>query len=109
MSTEDFRVPYTLEGSVRAFNQDLLNKDLIEEQLVFYTIEKTRSLWRFFDPRTYRSGTLRPGIPGLSDGTTPLAGTLIPPFADYGAHGAYHFFACPPISLRFLKVCGATL
>ena len=57
VSTEDFRVPYTLEGSVRAFNQDLLNKDLIEEQLVFYTIEKTRSLWRFFDPRTYRSGT----------------------------------------------------
>jgi hypothetical protein len=58
VSTEDFRVPYTLEGSVRAFNQDLLNKDLIEEQLVFYTVERNRSLWRYFDPRTYRSGTL---------------------------------------------------
>lgn len=58
VSTEDFRVPYTLEGSVRAFNQDLLNKDLIEEQLVFYTVERNRNLWRYFDPRTYRSGTL---------------------------------------------------
>lgn len=58
VSTEDFRIPYTLAGSVRAFNQELLNKDLIEEQLVFYTVEKDRNMWRFFDPRTYRSGTL---------------------------------------------------
>ena len=58
VSTEDFRIPYTLAGSVRAFNQELLNKDLIEEQLVFYTVEKDRKMWRFFDPRTYRSGTL---------------------------------------------------
>lgn len=56
ISTEEFRVPYTLAGSVRAFNQELLEKDLIEEQLVFFTIEKHRSMWRFFDPRTYRSG-----------------------------------------------------
>ena len=55
LSTEDFRIPYTLAGSVRAFNQDLLNKDLIEEQLVFYTVEGDRKMWRFFDPRTYRS------------------------------------------------------
>ncbi len=58
LSTENFRVPYTLEGSVRAFNQELLAKDLIEEQLIFYTVEKGRSLWRFFDARTYRSGPL---------------------------------------------------
>jgi hypothetical protein len=56
VSTEDFRVPYTLEGSVRAFNQELLDKDIIEEQLVFYTIEKEKKMWRFFDARTYRSG-----------------------------------------------------
>jgi hypothetical protein len=58
VSTEDFRIPYTLAGSVRAFNQDLLEKLIIEEQLVFYTVEKDRKMWRFFDPRTYRSGTL---------------------------------------------------
>ena len=58
ISTEDFRVPYTLAGSVRAFNQELLEKDLIEEQLIFFTVEKHRRMWRFFDPRTYRSGPL---------------------------------------------------
>ncbi len=56
ISTEEFRIPYTMKGSVRAFNQPLLDKDLIEEQLLFYTIEKEKKLWRFFDPRTYRSG-----------------------------------------------------
>jgi hypothetical protein len=56
VSTEDFRIPYTLEGSVRAFNQELLDKDIIEEQLVFYTLEKAKKMWRFFDARTYRSG-----------------------------------------------------
>src|SRR6185436_20771214 len=56
VSTEDFRVPYTLEGTVRAFNQELLDKDLIEEQLIFYTVENSKRMWRFFDARTYRSG-----------------------------------------------------
>jgi hypothetical protein len=56
VSTEDFRIPYTMQGSVRAFNQALLDKNLIEEQLIFYTLEKDRRLWRFFDARTYRSG-----------------------------------------------------
>ena len=56
ISTEDFRVPYTLNGTVRAFNQELLEKDIIEEQLIFYTIEHHKKMWRFFDPRTYRSG-----------------------------------------------------
>jgi hypothetical protein len=56
VSTEDFRIPYTLAGSVRAFNQDYLDKDIIEEHLVFYTLEKEKKMWRFFDARTYRSG-----------------------------------------------------
>jgi hypothetical protein len=55
-STENFRVPYTLEGAVRCFNQQLLEKQLIEEQALFYTVERSRNLWRFFDARTYRSG-----------------------------------------------------
>jgi hypothetical protein len=56
VSTEEFRIPYTLAGSVRAFNQELLEKDIVEEQLIFYTVEKHRRMWRFFDARTYRSG-----------------------------------------------------
>jgi hypothetical protein len=55
-STENFRIPYIMEGAVRAFNQELLEKDLIEEQLLFYTLEKQGMLWRYFDARTYRSG-----------------------------------------------------
>ena len=58
VSSEEFRIPYTIEGSVRAFNQDLLDKSRIEEQLIFYTVEKHRTMWRFFDGRTYRSGPL---------------------------------------------------
>jgi hypothetical protein len=56
VSTEEFRIPYTLDGSVRAFNQELLDKDIIEEQLLYYTLEKEKKWWRFFDARTYRSG-----------------------------------------------------
>ncbi len=56
VSTEDFRIPYSLEGAIRAFNQELLEKDVIEEQLLFYTVERDRRMWRYFDPRTYRSG-----------------------------------------------------
>jgi hypothetical protein len=56
VSTEDFRVPYILQGTVHAFNQELLEKDIIEEQLIFYTVENHKRMWRFFDARTYRSG-----------------------------------------------------
>jgi hypothetical protein len=56
ISTEDLRIPYTLHGAVRAFNQELLDRSLIEEQLLFYTLEKDKKMWRFFDARTYRSG-----------------------------------------------------
>jgi hypothetical protein len=55
-STEEFRIPYILEGSVRAFNQQLLDKHMVEEQLLFYTLEGHSTMWRYFDTRTYRSG-----------------------------------------------------
>jgi hypothetical protein len=55
-SSEDFRIPYALHGAVRGFNQELLMQNLVREQLLFYTIEKTGSMWRFFDARTYRTG-----------------------------------------------------
>jgi len=32
------------------------DKDIIEEQLIFYTLENHKKMWRFFDARTYRSG-----------------------------------------------------
>ena len=56
VSTEEFRIPYILEGSVRAFNQRMLDKHLMEEQLLFFTLEGRPNMWRYFDTRTYRSG-----------------------------------------------------
>ncbi len=56
ISTENFRVPHILEGSIRCFNQESLERAVIEEQFIFYCLEKKRRLWRFFDARTYRSG-----------------------------------------------------
>jgi hypothetical protein len=55
-SSEDFRIPYALHGAVRGFNQELLAQNLVREQLLFYTIEKSGNMWRFFDARTYRTG-----------------------------------------------------
>ena len=56
ISTENFRIPYVLEGAVRAFNQDLLDRNAIEEQSVFACTERNRVTWRFFDARTYQAG-----------------------------------------------------
>jgi hypothetical protein len=56
VSTENFRVPHIIEGSVRCFNQEFLDRAIVEEQYIFYCLEKKRNLWRFFDSRTYRSG-----------------------------------------------------
>lgn len=56
VSTEDFRVPYVVSGTVRCFNQQLLQQDMILEHLLFYCMEKGRGLWRYFDERTYRTG-----------------------------------------------------
>jgi hypothetical protein len=56
ISTENFRVPHILEGSIRCFNQQSLDQSRIEEQFIFYCLERKRNLWRFFDARTYRSG-----------------------------------------------------
>jgi hypothetical protein len=56
VSTEEFRVPYILEGSVRSFNQQLLEQNLIREHWLFYCLHKHGNMWRYFDERTYHSG-----------------------------------------------------
>ncbi|HBY60954.1 MAG TPA: hypothetical protein DEH78_14120 [Solibacterales bacterium] len=52
-STELFRTPYVLQGSVRWFNQDFIDTTGIEEEQVFYCIGQG---WRFQNVRTRRSG-----------------------------------------------------
>jgi len=56
-ATENFRFPYILHGAVNGFNQKLLERDLIEEQLLFYAQNgKQEFRWHYFEPRTYRTG-----------------------------------------------------
>ena len=56
VSSEEFRIPYTLHGAVRSFNQQLLDQNILREHLLFYCLEKEAGLWRYFDERTYHSG-----------------------------------------------------
>jgi hypothetical protein len=57
VANENFRHPYILQGSVNGFNQTLLERDLIEEQMLFYArVGKQDYKWHYFEPRTYRSG-----------------------------------------------------
>ncbi len=54
VSTQKFKIPYILEGEVRAFNQHMLERVEIEDLLLFFCMEKERNLWRYFDWRTNR-------------------------------------------------------
>ena len=54
-STEEFHAPYTLEGAVRAFNQQMLDQVLIPEVLLFCCLEDEKREWVTFDPRTHRA------------------------------------------------------
>jgi hypothetical protein len=57
-SSEDFRYKYVLRGGVRSFNQNLLENDTVDEQQIFFCPHETGAHWHYFDPRTYRTGTL---------------------------------------------------
>jgi hypothetical protein len=53
---DDFRRPYVLRGAVRSFNQELLDRDSVDEQMIFYCPQDDEPCWYFFDGRTYRTG-----------------------------------------------------
>jgi len=55
-STEEFRHRYVLRGGVRSFNQKFLDRDTVDEQLIFFCPHDSGAAWHFFDPRTYRTG-----------------------------------------------------
>lgn len=58
LTTENLRTPYTLEGAIRWFNQDMLSRDEIKDQQLFYCVDRRGNEWRYYDPRTHRSGTV---------------------------------------------------
>jgi hypothetical protein len=55
-STEHFYIPYVLKASIRWFNQDLLDRDQVQENHLFYCVGRGASGWRYFDPRSRRDG-----------------------------------------------------
>lgn len=56
VSTEKFRIPYILEGEVRAYNQKMLERFEIRSRAIFFCVEKDTALWRFYDWRTLQTG-----------------------------------------------------
>ncbi len=59
-STDDFRRRYTLLGTVRSFNQELLSQNVVDEQTIYYCPEGAAARWYYFDCRTYRTGRVTP-------------------------------------------------
>jgi len=55
-ATDNYRIPYTLEGTVNFFNQELLDHDEVRDHRLYYCLEKNGNHWRFHDPRGNRSG-----------------------------------------------------
>ena len=55
VSTDKFKLPYILEGEVRAFNQQMLARNEIRSQWLFFSIEQPRA-WHVLDWRTNRLG-----------------------------------------------------
>jgi len=56
LSSEKFRMPYVLEGEVRAYNQKMLERFEIVSLSLFYCVGEDSADWRFFDWRTLRTG-----------------------------------------------------
>ena len=57
-STENFRMPYILEGAVRWFNQESLDGLRIREHQLFCTLLRGRHQWIVVDRQTNRRATL---------------------------------------------------
>lgn len=55
-STDKFRIPYILEGEVRAYNQDMLERTQIRTQALFYCPEESRDTWHYFEWLHGRTG-----------------------------------------------------
>ncbi|MCS7027008.1 MAG: hypothetical protein NZV14_19610 [Bryobacteraceae bacterium] len=57
-STEHFRIPYILEGRICSFNPELLDRQEVFEQQIFYCLDGAGDHWRYYNPRTRSSGPL---------------------------------------------------
>jgi hypothetical protein len=55
-STEKFLIPYILEGEVRAFNQEMLERTQIRSQALFFCLEEKGNTWHYFEWLQGRTG-----------------------------------------------------
>ena len=55
-STEKFRIPYILEGEVRAYNQEMLERTQIRSQALFFCLEQNKKSWHYFEWLHGRTG-----------------------------------------------------
>ena len=55
-STEKFLIPYILEGEVRAFNQEMLERTQVRTQALFYCLEEKGNRWRYYEWLHGRTG-----------------------------------------------------
>jgi hypothetical protein len=52
----EIRAPYTLTGAVRWFNQELLDREEVHEDRLYYCIGRTVKGWRYIDSRSQKMG-----------------------------------------------------
>jgi len=57
-STEKFLTPYILDGEVRTYNQEMLERVEVQSQALFFCVEHSGNAWRFVDWRTNATGFL---------------------------------------------------
>jgi hypothetical protein len=57
-STERFRTAYTLEGAIRWYNQEMLERIEVPEHAIVYVLDKQGGSWRYIDARTQKAGGL---------------------------------------------------
>jgi len=56
--TDHFRLPYVLRGAMRWFNQEYLERQEIQEQLLFYCVSSNEFSWRYLDPHSRKVGVV---------------------------------------------------
>lgn len=57
-SIDNYRIPYTLEGNVNSYNQQLLEHDEIRDQKIYYCLERGGNHWRYQEGGTGRQGVV---------------------------------------------------
>jgi hypothetical protein len=61
-STEKFPTPYVMEGEIRTYNQEMLERFEIKSRLLFYCVSEVTTGWRFYDWRTRHTGPVNPEL-----------------------------------------------